>query len=621
MRIPTGFADQVRHQLDIVRVVSDYVTLKRRGANYLALCPFHHEKTPSFNVHPGKQIFKCFGCGRGGDVFRFVMELEGCSWPEAVRLLAEKHGIPIPQSPDRPELIEAAEKERQWRDTLFQINRWAVEFFQDQLKSPEGRHALDYLNRRGLQAETIRQMGIGYAPQSWDSLSAHLRRRRVPEEQIVRSGLVVLRDDGRGNYDRFRGRVIFPIADAQDRVIAFGGRSMETDAPEKGVGSTGPKYLNSPETAVYTKGRHLFGLSHAREAIRQAGCAVLVEGYFDFLIPFQSGIHNVVASLGTALTEAQISLLKRYAGKIVVCFDPDPAGRAAAMRSLQMLVQYGFDVHVMVLPQGQDPDSFIRQSGAGEYGRLLSQAPGYLDFVIAQVTAPIDLNQPANRAHALRDTLPYLAIIPDRIERAASGDRVAGRLMLDPKLVQDEIRRQVRNRLDSDHGRGPADSPKVDSVLAEPGEMTRAEKLLLEILLSRPEVAERLHGELRERSGAFDGTFAAPVFREILACLDRAEPLEYSILAGALQGDRNLLDLVERALMADLGRDAEALCSEAKYCLASLEDRKLEQELRLLQQEIDQAEQRRDFDLSAQLSMRKLELSNSLIKNVRRTKH
>ncbi|MBI3949660.1 MAG: DNA primase [Acidobacteria bacterium] len=614
MRIPKGFADEVRHQIDIVRVVSEYVTLKRRGANYLALCPFHQEKTPSFNVHPGKQIFKCFGCGRGGDVFGFIMGIEGCDFPEAVRLLAEQNGIPIPSVPERREPIEAAEKERQWRDTLFQMNRWAQEFFQEQLKTAEGRRALDYLSRRGLRPETIQPMQIGYAPQSWEALSAFLRRRRVPEDHLARSGLVVLREDGQGNYDRFRGRIIFPIADSQGRVIAFGGRALETDDQ-----SAGPKYLNSPETAIYTKGRHLFGLSQAKETIRLTGCVVLVEGYFDFLIPFQAGIHNIVASLGTALTEAQVSLLRRYASKVIVNFDPDPAGRAAAMRSLQLLMQHGFDLQVMVLPEGQDPDSFVRQLGVSEYRRLMSQALSYLDFVIAQATASADLNQPSDRAQALRDILPYVAIIPDRIEQAASSDRVANRLMLDPKLVQDEVRREVRNRSDAGLGRGHAEPSKADSALTRQAQATRAERLLLEILLNRPDVIERLIEELKEKADAFNGTVTAPLFKEILACLDRAEPLEYATLAQPFQDREDLLDLLERSFMVAVNRDAETVYHEAKDCLASLEGRRLEHELRLLQQEIDRAQQRRDSELSNQLSMRKREVQSLLARNKDRT--
>lgn len=609
MQVPKRFADEVRYQTDIVRIVSDYVTLKRRGANFLALCPFHHEKTPSFAVHPGKQIFKCFGCGRGGDVFKFVMEVEGCDFPEAVRLVAERSGIPIPPVEDRPDLRQVEQKERLWREALWHINALASEFFQQQLKTVEGRRALDYLNQRGLRPETIQQMRIGYAPLSWEALSAFLRRRGVPDEQLVRSGLVVRRDDGQGTYDRFRGRIMFPITDAQGRVVAFGGRTLETDP-----GDVGPKYLNSPETVVYTKGRHLFGLSYTKEAIRRAGFAILVEGYLDFLIPFQAGIRNIVASLGTALTEAQGSLLRRYTNRVVVNFDPDPAGRAAARRSLQMLIQRGFDVRVLVLPSGQDPDAFVRQFGAEEYERLIRQAPSYLDFVIAQAVEAVDLSQPGAQAQALREILPYVALIPDRIERAASGDRVAARLRLDPQLVQDELRREVRNRSETTPGPAPDRQPPTEPTTTIQAQMTQAERLLLEILLNRPEVTERLRDELKSKTDVLAGTVTYPLFKAILTCLERAEPLDYASLARQLQDQEALLDVLERAFMVEVTRDANLLYQEAIGCLASLQVRQVEQELRLLQQQIELAQQRRDFALSDLLCMRKRELSNLLAK-------
>lgn len=608
MRVPRGFADEVRQQLDIVRVVSEYVTLRRRGANYIALCPFHHEKTPSFTVHPGKQIFKCFGCGRGGDVFGFVIAMEHCSFSDAVRLLAEKNGIAIPHAPEHPEQVEAEQREQQWRDTLYQLNRWACEFFQEQWKTAEARPAIRYLVARGLQDSTVEQMGLGYAPQQVHALSMFLRRRGVSEEHLVRSGLVIAREHGPGHYDRFRGRLMFPITDAHGRIVAFGGRTLEQEQ------QAGPKYINSPETSVYTKGRHLYGLYQAREAIRQAGWVILVEGYFDFLMPFQAGIRNIVASLGTALTDAQVSLLKRYVGKIVVNFDADPAGRAAAMRSLQKLVHHGFDVHVVMLPPGHDPDTFVRQFGAEAYRRLLAQALSYIDFVVMQATASVDLNQPAARAQALRAVLPYLASIPDRIERAASADHVASRLMLDSTLVHDELRRERHQQRETVSA--PALTVNVDAGLNLAQIITSAERLLLEILLNRPDIVKRVREELLTKRRIFEGTAAQRLFEQIIACINQGEPLEYATLAAELRDHPELLDLLERCLMVEVTREDEAVYEEAKGCLASLEARCLERELRRLQQEIDLAEQQSNSELSLQLSMRKREVSNLLMKNV-----
>src|SRR5581483_3119573 len=292
-RIPKSFADELRNQADIVRIIGDYVTLKKKGNNYWACCPFHHEKTPSFSVNANKGFLKCFGCGKAGDIFGFVMEVEGTSFPEAVKTVAEKSGVALPVVENAKEL----EERDRHRADLQQLNQWAIEFFEQNLtESSEGRRGLAYLEQRGVTEATRKLFKLGYAPNSWDALSGYLKAKGASVSQIERSGLVSLKEQG-GFYDRFRGRLMFPICDAQGRVVAFGGRIL---------GEGEPKYLNSPETALYTKGQHLFGLSHARDAIRRQGYSILVEGYLDFLIPFQHGVRNLVASLGTALTDHQV---------------------------------------------------------------------------------------------------------------------------------------------------------------------------------------------------------------------------------------------------------------------------------------------------------------------------
>src|SRR5262245_56659922 len=306
MRIPRGFSDELRNQADIVRIVSDYVSLKKKGRDWTACCPFHNEKTPSFYVSQSKQIYKCFGCSKGGSVFDFIMEIEGCSFPEAIRIVADKTGVTVPADTDYSREYEEREGQRA---ELTQLNQWATEFFEQNLiETPEGRRAIEYLNARGLSDETRKTFRLSYAPNSYDAMGGYLRSRGASKTQIERSGLVTLRESG-GFYDRFRSRLMFPICDTQGRIIAFGGRVL---------GDGEPKYLNSPETALYTKGYHLFGLSHARDAIRHRGYAILVEGYLDFLIPFQAGVRNLVARLGTALTEHQARLLGSYAERIGV---------------------------------------------------------------------------------------------------------------------------------------------------------------------------------------------------------------------------------------------------------------------------------------------------------------
>ncbi|MBL8151355.1 MAG: DNA primase, partial [Blastocatellia bacterium] len=413
MALSKSFVEELKSQADIVRIVSDYISLNKRGKNYVANCPFHNEKTPSFNVSQTKQIFHCFGCGVGGDVVGFIMQIEHCDYIQAVKTLAAKLGVAY------VETSQDTKRNSEDREELLQINLWATEFFQQQLEdSAEGQQAIDYLEQRGIKRHIQKELKIGYAPDSWDSLSKYLQTCGATTSQIERSGLVTLKENSTGYYDRFRGRCIFPILDAQGRTVAFGGRV---------IGSGEPKYLNSPETVLYTKGKHLFGLYYAKEAIRKQGFAILVEGYLDFILPYQEGIQNIVASLGTALTEHQVRLLARYldSPQIVVNFDPDKAGVAATKRSLEILLQQGYKVNVLTLPEGYDPDTFVRKQGVSAYRQLLKKSQPYIDYVLAQSMKDHDVARPAGKAAILNAVLPFLAKVPDRIERSEYADHVA----------------------------------------------------------------------------------------------------------------------------------------------------------------------------------------------------
>ena len=315
MRFPQTFIDDLRRQADIVRIVQDYVTLKKAGANWVARCPFHKETKPSFSVNPAKEIFYCFGCQKGGSVFNFVMEIERLTFPEAIKLVAEKSGVPLPKMEDDGR-FEARKRDS---DQVIELNQWALQWWQDQLKSKTApaRAAREYLKDRGITEETIATFHLGFAPDAWELLSTHLRQKGATQDQLEKSGLVVKKDEG-GSYDRFRGRLMFPVFDPQGKPIAFGGRTLDPDGE--------PKYLNSPETSAYTKGRHLFGLNLTRDEIRRQGFAILVEGYLDLIVPYQFGVQNVAASLGTALTPEQAKLIGRFARKVVVNYDGDRAG-------------------------------------------------------------------------------------------------------------------------------------------------------------------------------------------------------------------------------------------------------------------------------------------------------
>ena len=530
MRLPRGFADDVKNQGDIVRVVSDYVTLKKRGANYLACCPFHSEKTPSFTVHAGKGLFHCFGCGVGGSIFDFVMRIEGCGFPEAVRVVAEKSGIPIPVV----EETEDHKKISRDRDTVLRLNEWAAEFFELQLNTGnEGAAAREYIRSRGITEETTKLFRLGYAPDSWDALTNHLRDRGATTDEIHSSGLAVLKDTG-GFYDRFRGRVIFPIADPQGRVIAFGGRVM---------GEGEPKYLNSPETALYTKGRNLFALAHAKNEIRSLGFAILVEGYLDCIIPFQEGVHNVVASLGTALTDSQVRLLRRYMDQpqIVVNFDPDSAGQAATMRSIDVLLAEGFKVNILAMPTNQDPDDFVRAHGVDRFRELLKTTQPYLDYIIDTSIAAHDTSRPTGKVAAINAILPHLARMRDKVARADYADQLADRLKIDSHIVREELKRTATNRQHS------LDKKRVRA--AE--EITVGERQLLELMLANQEVRRAMISALTEDDYAELATgaiFAAVIDIETQALEPHFENLTERVEA---ESERELLAGVvdERSVM------------------------------------------------------------------------
>lgn len=512
MSFPQRAIDEIRSQADIVRVISDYVTLKKRGSTYVACCPFHQEKTPSFNVHPGKQVFKCFGCNVGGNVFTFVMKADNASFMESVRTVAEKCGLPMPVEERTPDARQAEAE----RDRVLQLNEWAAQFFENQLEtSSEGRVAREYLDQRGLSQETVRAMRLGYSPDSWDALTSFLRLRGASQSDIERSGLVTIKDNGTGFYDRFRGRVMFPISDAQGRIVAFGGRVL---------GDGEPKYLNSPETSLYVKGRHLYGMNLAKEGIRRLGYVVLVEGYLDFLIPFQAGISNIVASLGTALTEAQVRQLRRYLDnpRVVVNFDADKAGQAATRRSLEMFLLHGFKVNVLTLPEGKDPDGYVRANGVAAYRDLLKTSQPLIDYLANVALFEHDIRNPAGKAAAVNAVLPYLVRIKDSIERNTAAERLADRLKIDDKLIRNELRRAaVEQRPEI----------TVERVTVSDS-LTHAERQVLTALLSHPELCDEAFAALDDE---LINILTGRIFFHALRDLHRiGQPFEYQELCGAV---------------------------------------------------------------------------------------
>ena len=426
MKFDDSFIDQVRNSISIIDLIGGYVHLKKKGKDFAALCPFHQEKTPSFLVSESKHIFKCFGCGVGGDAFKFITLIENLAFPEAVEYLAERYGITLPT------LSEKTESRNRERQRLLEVMEFTTQFFSACLE--ENEDALEYLSDRHIDSETIDEFTIGYAP-SGQYLSSELKDRGYRVEELVQCGLVVEKDSG-SYYERFRNRVVFPIRNLSGKTIAFGGRIL---------GEGVPKYLNSPETKLYKKGYNLFGLHVTRDEIRRRDFAILVEGYFDCVVPFQFGIRNVVASLGTSLTENQVKLLGRYTRNVIINFDPDSAGLAASIRSIDLFLEQGFRVNVLQLPKGEDPDTFVRKEGKAAYWDSLKTSLPYLDFVLSKfMSEHKDPSSPKAKQEIVSQILPYLVKVPNRIERAEYFTRLASRLDVDENLIVAEVRRMAQ---------------------------------------------------------------------------------------------------------------------------------------------------------------------------------
>lgn len=433
--IPQDFIDLVRSSTDIVSLVSQYVPLKPAGASFKGLCPFHSEKTPSFHVNPERQIFHCFGCHEGGDAFKFLMLYEKLSFVESIEQLAGRAGLKLPRAsgPGRP-----GRKEQEERSVLLRIHEESAKYFQRALReTPQGAKARAYLERRGLSPATVDAYGLGLALDQWSGLLEHLTRRGARPEQVERSGLAIPRKKGGGYYDRFRDRLIIPIRSEAGKIVAFGGRIL---------GQGEPKYLNSPESPIYNKSSVLYGFERAKEAIRKEGFAILMEGYMDCLQAYQAGFLQAVACCGTSLTRGHTRLLKRYTDRVVVNFDPDVAGQRAARRSIDLLLEEGFEVRVLTLPDGQDPDRFLLEKGPEAYGKRLGEAVSFVEFLIAEAGKRYDVSDPRGRAAFLNDILPVLGKIPNRVERVGYIGPLAEHAGITDETVLTELRRHVENQ-------------------------------------------------------------------------------------------------------------------------------------------------------------------------------
>ena len=581
----SDFAQSVKQQVDIVKVIEGYIRLRKAGANYVGLCPFHKEKTGSFNVSDVKQFFYCFGCQATGDVFTFVGRMENVSFPEAVRIVAQKAGIPLPKREfSSPE--EAAEARQ--RGKLLDLNEVAAAWFEEQFRGPEGALAREYLAGRGMTPEGIKAFRIGYAPDSFGALRDRLSGA-ADEATLRASGLFSSKEQGDGTqgpiYDRFRKRVTFPICNESGRVIAFTARTLESG--EK----AGPKYINSPETPLYHKGEVLFNLDKAKSAIRMAGYALLVEGQMDCISLFLRGIQHVIATSGTAFTEQQVAMLKRHTQNVVVNFDPDAAGANAAEKSIALLTEEGFNLKLVTLDGGLDPDRFIRERGVEAYTQAVLGARRQSDYLIERARQMFPGVAAEQKLKKVNYLLPHIRRIPHELVRLEFVRDASQKLEIDSAIMLKEMRQAALKRREHIEVRTTA--------------LTEVERVLLRaVAITSPE-----HEDARRT--AMDAITRQSQWFEVLAAWPALQAL-------AGRGSRDPMDVVEdsgqRALMAEalLGETEPPAAETVLGAVVSLQQRKIEADLRDVRAQIAEAERRGDYAELALLTQRKLEFDRAL---------
>jgi DNA primase len=482
--------DQVREATDIVDLIGEHVRLRKRGRNYFGLCPFHNERTPSFSVFEEKGIFKCFGCGKAGDAYSFVMFLENLSVPEAVEKLAKRANIDL-----GPELTEDEKAHQGHRESIHAALTEAARWYYRTLRSVAGGPAMEYLAERGLEEETMKLFGLGFAPDRPGVLRAYLNEKGFDDRTLEDAGIVASSNRGE-YYERFRGRIIFPVFSPTGKIVGFGGRILP------GAGKDLAKYINSPDTEVYHKSHILYGLYQAKDAIRRKKFALLVEGYADVISVFQAGFENVVAASGTSLTTDQLNLLRRYTTNVVLLFDADQAGRNAAMRGIELAIQAGFDVNIVVLPQGEDPDSFVRTKGRDAFEQALEHRQSFIETKAQWFKEQGSFNDPTQLAAAVRSIVETVAHVPDAIKRAFFLQKLAERFHLSEQLLTMELEKIVkrnqsprpatreRQNVRSDP---PEEPPFEEPVLDE--RLPDVEVALLSSLLQQPVLVERVIAE------------------------------------------------------------------------------------------------------------------------------
>jgi DNA primase len=579
---------EIRNTANIVEVVSEVVQLRKTGKNFIGLCPFHSEKTPSFTVNPDKQIFHCFGCGEGGNVFSFVMKQDRLSFPEAVRFLAKKFGIDIPE----PRLSEKDKKQYSEKESLYKINRLAADFYhRTLLNSEKGRSAMDYLSRRKISQSTIDQFRLGFAPEGWQDLFRYLRNKHISENLMENAGLILPKKTNDGYYDRFRNRLIFPIYTIGGQIAAFGGRAIDDSMP---------KYLNSPETLLFNKRQILFGLDKAKNECRETKTVFVVEGYMDSIMLFQEGLKNTVATLGTAMTPEHIRILRGFSEKIILVYDSDEAGIKAATRSIGLFMDHGVDARILVLPEGHDPDSFVRENGMALFKKISQNAFSLVEFLIHTAIKKHGLSV-SGKMEVVNDLLEPVAATMDPVARSLYIKKISEKIGIDETAIAFKLKSFIDQR---QHGfrkhsedavlGQTSGSPRNDTMTGEEAPTIRLERQILSVMLQFPKVISDI--KKHDVINYFHDPLLKSIGMIIISNADSSRA-SFSDLVHEMENGEKRRIITELSVRNE-GWDEEGCKKLIDRFILSIQDKK---ETRDLNAEIKSAEKNKDMERLFQL--------------------
>jgi len=560
-RIPDNIIDDILNRVNIVELITGYIPLKRAGRNFKATCPFHHEKTPSFMVSPDRQIYHCFGCGAGGNAINFLIKYERLEFLEAVELLAKKSGVVLPENQRQDPKTSSLTVQ------LYKINEITALFYKEVLGSTNGLSAKLYLEKRGIKEEAMKLLQLGAAADRWDLLINHLRAKGINLSLLEKAGLVLAKDGG-GYYDRFRNRLIFPISDIKSRILGFGARVLD---------NTLPKYINSPETAIYTKGRHLYGLDLSKDAIRESDRVVVVEGYLDFIVPFQAGFRNIVASLGTALTVEQARLLKRYTSNVVMLYDADKAGEIATLRTLDIFIEEGMNVRVVSLPQGFDPDLFVRKNGIDNLETKVRQAQDLFDYKLAVLRSRYDSREVEGKVKISSEMLLTI----NKFKNAVSKSEYIKKLSESLGVGEDALLQELKKSKGTVY---PLEMKKenIKKIMT----VSPTEKLLIKLMLEESELINRIKDDIEPAD--FQDSRTSRIVSIMFDLVAQGKKIEPNLLAGHL-GEEDILQVIcESTFLPDVSyQDKDKIVDD---CIQRLKKQRLQLKRQNLHEQIKDAQ-------------------------------